>query len=241
MPASLNPLLGFAAGTLTVLSPCVLPLLPVVFAGAVQRHKWGAVALAAGLILTFTSAGLLLALFGSSLDIDGEWFRWIAAAGLIAMGLVLLVPRTQEKLTQLLQPLANWGHARQSRFAGGGLAGQFAIGGLLGLVWSPCIGPTLGAATVLATQGENLAQVTLVMLAFAAGIASVMLVLGLVSREVLSRRRAGLASAGQRGRKWLGGALAIVGVLVITGLDHVLSGLALSVSPDWLIDLTTAV
>jgi cytochrome c-type biogenesis protein len=241
MSASLNPLLGFAAGALTILSPCVLPLLPVIFVGAVQRHKWGALVLSAGLILTFTGSGLLLALFGTSLDLDGEWFRWIAAAGLIAMGLVLVVPAAQDRLSRLLQPLAGWGHEQQARFAGGGLAGQFAIGALLGLVWSPCVGPTLGAATLLAAQGEDLAAVALVMTAFAAGIATVMLVIGLVSREVLARRRGGLVAAGQRGRKWLGGALAIVGLLVLSGMDHVLSGMVLSVSPDWLVDLTTAV
>ena len=83
--------LAFAAGLLSILSPCVLPLVPIVLGTAVNAHRFGAVALAAGLALSFTLLGLLLALVGFGLGIDPGVFRVAAAIIMIALGAVLLV------------------------------------------------------------------------------------------------------------------------------------------------------
>lgn len=241
MTGGLNPLLAFAAGALTILSPCVLPLVPIVLASAAQRQKWGPVALAAGLIVSFTLVGFLLATVGVAANFDGEIVRTGGAALLLVTGIVLLIPTLQAWLTRAATPLANWASARQSGLERFGLAGQAIIGALLGLVWSPCVGPTLGAATVIAAQGQNLGQVALVMAAFAIGIASVLLLLAFATRGFLSRWRSTLMQAGSGGKRALGGILIIVGLLIITGGDHVVEGLLVSVSPEWLTDLTTSV
>ena len=90
--------LAFAAGMLSILSPCVLPLVPIVLGAAVTAHPFGAVALAAGLALSFTGLGLLLALVGFGLGIDAGMFRFAAAAIMIVLGAVLLVPSWQARL-----------------------------------------------------------------------------------------------------------------------------------------------
>ena len=90
--------LAFAAGLLSILSPCVLPLVPIVLGTAVTAHPLGALALAAGLALSFTGLGLLLALVGFSLDIDASMFRLAAAAIMVALGVVLLLPSWQARL-----------------------------------------------------------------------------------------------------------------------------------------------
>ncbi len=161
--------LAFAAGLLSILSPCVLPLVPIVLGAAVAAHPLGAVALAAGLATSFTGLGLLLALAGFGLGIDAGSFRLAAAAIMIVLGTILLVPPWQAQLAAAGGPVSSWADRRFGGFASSGLAGQFAIGLLLGAVWSPCVGPTLGAASLLASQGRDLPQVALIMAIFGVG------------------------------------------------------------------------
>ena len=239
MTGALNPALAFFAGALTILSPCVLPLVPVVLGSAAQRHKWGPIALAAGMIGSFTVVGFAIATLGAASGFDGEWVRMFGAVLLALAGLVLLVPRLQESLTLLFSPLANWASRRQAGLDRFGLAGQAMVGVLLGLVWSPCVGPTLGAATVLAAQGQNLAQVALVMAAFGCGIASVLLILAYATRTMLLRWRGAMMDAGHRGKRILGAILLLVGLIILSSADRLIEGVLVSLSPDWLNDLTT--
>lgn len=237
----LSPALAYAAGALTILSPCVLPLVPIVLGSAAQAHPRGPLALAGGLVASFTLTGFLLATIGAASGFDGDWVRLLGAALLIAAGVALVVPAAQGLLTRAATPLANWANARKAGMERYGLAGQAAIGVLLGLVWSPCVGPTLGAATVLAAQGENLTMVALTMASFGLGIASVLLVLAFATRSLLAQWRGRLMSAGGTGKRVLGGLLMVVGVLIMSGGDKVIEGALVSASPDWLVDLTTSI
>lgn len=239
--ADLNPLLGFAAGALTILSPCVLPLVPIVLGSAAHAHRWGPLALAAGLVVSFTATGFLVATVGVAAGLDGEMLRTAGAVMLLAAGIALLVPHVQTAITRAATPLADWANAKQAGMERFGLAGQAAIGALLGLVWTPCVGPTLGAATALAAQGTDLAAVAITMGAFGLGIASVLLVLALATRTMLSRWRGRMMAAGGSGKRVLGALLSVVGVLILTGTDRMIEGLLVEASPDWLIDLTTMI
>src|SRR3546814_16769575 len=113
------------------------------------------------------------------------------------------------------------------------------LGLLLGAVWSPCFGPTLGAASVLAAQGKDVGQVALVMIAFGIGAALPLLLLGLVSREVMMRWRDRLLRKGQGGTVMLGILLLVIGLLILTRLDKRLETLLLDASTAWLTQLTT--
>ena len=238
MSAALDLLpLGFAAGALTILSPCVLPLVPIVLGSAAQRDRFGPFALTGGLVLSFTSLGLALAASGVSAAPDADLVRFIGAVALILIGIVTLVDRAQVLLNRIVAPIANWASHSQTVLDRYGLIGQAAIGALLGLVWSPCVGPTLGAATVLASQGKNLSEAALVMLAFGLGIASTLLAIAVAARSMLSRWRGRLMRVGGSSKPILGGLLIAVGLLIITGLDHQLEGVALAISPQWLTDL----
>src|SRR6478752_5845966 len=140
--------LALLAGVLSTLSPCVLPILPMVLGAAVSEHRFGPAALAAGLTLSFVAIGLFVATIGFSLGLDGGLFRTAAAILLVAFGIVLLVPHVQARVAVAAGPVGNWAEHRFGGFSPGGLGGQFMVGLLLGAVWSPCIGPTLGAASV---------------------------------------------------------------------------------------------
>lgn len=239
--SSLSPVLSFAAGALTILSPCVLPLVPIVLGSAAQQHKWGPLALAAGLVTSFTTVGLAVAVLGASSGFDGEIVRTFGAVLLVLAGIALVVPQVQALLTKMATPLANWASQRQAGLERFGLAGQAAIGVLLGLVWSPCVGPTLGAATALAAQGEQLGEVAFIMLAFALGIASVLLAIAFATREFLTKWRRKLMSTGSGGKRVLGAMLLAVGLFIMTGTDRQVESILVAASPDWLINATTSI
>ena len=150
--------LGYVAGVLSTLSPCVLPLLPIVLAGAASAHRWGAAALTAGLALSFTAMGMFVATVGVSIGLDAEVLRRISAWLLVAAGGLLLLPALQQRFVMVTAGIANVGQSWLSGLDVGGLRGQFFVGLVLGTIWSPCAGPTLGAAIALAAQGRDCGQ-----------------------------------------------------------------------------------
>ena len=148
--------LALLAGILSTLSPCVLPLLPIVIGTALGEHRFGPAALAAGLALSFVGVGLFVATIGFSAGLDQELFRSFSAVLLILTGLTLLLPRLQVQLALVATPVSNWAHGLTGAKEARGLPGQFVVELMLGAAWSPCVGPTLGAASVLAARAENL-------------------------------------------------------------------------------------
>jgi cytochrome c biogenesis protein CcdA len=229
--------LAFLAGALSVLSPCVLPLLPIMLGSAASEHRLAPAALAAGLSLSFVVIGLFVATVGFTAGLDTGFFRLVSAVLLIAVGTLLLVPLAQAAAAG--GPVSNWVDGQFGGFAAHGLGGQFLLGLLLGAVWSPCVGPTLGAASILAAKGENLGEVALTMVAFGIGAAVPLIAIGLLSREALSRWRGRLMEAGKGGKVLLGGVLIAIGLLVATGLDKRLETFLVDASPAWHMRLTT--
>ena len=232
--------LAFAAGLLSILSPCVLPLVPIVLGTAIVAHPLGAVALAAGLSLSFTVLGLLLALVGFGLGIDAGMLRVAAAVIMIGLGVVLLVPSWQARLAAAGGPISDWADRRFGGAASSGLGGQFAIGLLLGAVWSPCVGPTLGAASLLASQGHDLPRVALTMAVFGIGAALPLILVGLLSRTTLMGVRSRLMSAGKLGKGLLGAAFIVIGAAIVSGADKRIEAALVAASPPWLTEWTTS-
>src|SRR5215813_4045684 len=230
--------LALVAGMLSILSPCVLPILPIVLGAAASERKWGPVALAIGLSLSFVAIGLFVATVGFAVGLDTEVFRYVAAVLMLAVGLVLLLPGFQTQLAVASGPIANWADARFSGVRSGA-SGQFWVGVLLGAVWSPCVGPTLGAASLLAAQGRDLGQVGITMFAFGLGAALPLLVLGVVSREAMMRWRNQLMAASHGVKVALGVLFIVIGLLVLLGFDKKIEALLVDASPQWLTDLTT--
>ncbi len=231
--------IGLVAGALSTLSPCALPLIPILVTSALSAHRFGPLALAGGLSVSFAAFGILLATLGASLGLSSDVFRDVAAALMVVFGIVMLSRRLQIPFQRASSRLTGLGQNALTRVHCG-LTGQFAIGLLLGLVWSPCVGPTLGATTTLAAQGQDLGRISLLMAVFALGSSLPLLVLGVLSRTTLTRIRGALGFAGKVGRAGLGGVFVVLGVLVLTGFDKTAEALAISVSPAWLLKLTTS-
>jgi cytochrome c biogenesis protein CcdA len=226
--------LSFSAGALTVLSPCVLPLALIAMTSALQRHRFGPIALAAGLAVSSTVLGLLFAMLGFAIDRD--LVRVVAAVLLVVLGLVLLSLRAQGSVARLLAPVTEGAGRLLARTPRSGVVGQFLVGALLGAIWSPCAGPTLAAAITLAAQRTSVPSAALVIAAFSLGAAVPLVALAYVSRETLGRRAESIARIA---RPLTGVALVVVGVLTLSGGDRLIETRLVDVMPGWLMDLTT--
>jgi cytochrome c-type biogenesis protein len=232
-------LFAFVAGTLTILSPCVLPVLPMVLGAAAAQGRTGPVYLAFGLTLSFVLIGMFVAVFGFAIGLDEGVFRQIAAMLMIVIGIVLVLPVLQTQLASAGGPLSSWVNDRFTGADGMAKGGPFGLGLLMGAIWAPCVGPTLGATSVMAARGENLPQVAFTMLLFGLGSALPLLLLGLLSREVLVRWRGKMLSLGGGMKTLLGVLLTVSGLLVLTGYDKRVEAYLVDVSPLWLTEMTT--
>lgn len=232
-------LVSLAAGALSLLAPCVLPLAPMIVASSLQAHRLGPVAMASGMALAFAGSGSALAALTSSLGLGPESMRFGAAMLMLAFGALLVVPALQLRLATAIGPVATAGDALSRRVDPGSLHGQFAVGALLGLVWAPCTGPTLGVAFTLAAQQESLVRAGAIMLTFALGAMTPLLALAYGSRRLFLHNRERMMAFGHTAKLVMGWVLISIGVLILTGADKLVEARLVAVMPDWLVDLTT--
>ncbi|MCY4180006.1 MAG: cytochrome c biogenesis protein CcdA, partial [Litoreibacter sp.] len=155
-------------------------------------------------------------------------------------GLVLLVPQLSSRFEMATAGMAAGADARMNDIDAGSLRGQFLGGLLLGAVWSPCIGPTLGGAIALASQGENLGYVTLIMCAFALGVSTLIIGLGLGAREAIRTRAQALRGLAERSKPIIGATFVAVGAMLFFQVHYVIEGWLLDVMPIWLQDLSVS-
>lgn len=222
--------LAFAAGALSILSPCVWPLVPVVMSSAGTGGRRGPLALALGLSVSFALAGTVLSFVLLNLGLDPVLFRWVAAVLLVVMGVLLLSKRASEWVSLKLSMLTARFNLPQE--LGDGVLAQFGLGMLLGLVWLPCVGPTLGAAIALASLGEHMLMAFMVMLSFGIGTAAVLLIAGAASQAALQRMRPGTMASAAVAKRVMGILLLLLGVMVLSGIDKMLEAWALTWLPD---------
>ncbi|MBJ9900286.1 cytochrome c biogenesis protein DipZ [Burkholderia cenocepacia] len=211
--------LAYLGGVLTILSPCILPVLPFVFARADQPFVRTGLPLLAGMALTFAVVATLAAVGGGWVAQANQAGRWIAIVLLAVFGLTLLMPRFAEHLTRPLVAAGNrlTGFAqRDGRPAGP--ASSLLLGVATGLLWAPCAGPILGLVlTGAALRGASVGT-TLLLVAYAAGAATSLGVALVIGGKVCAAMKRSLG-AGEWIRRGIGAALlAGVGAIAL-GLD----------------------
>ena len=232
-------LLALLAGLLSSLSPCVLPLLPIVVGGAVAVHRLGPAALVGGFALSFVALGLFIGLIGRSIGLDQEKIRLIAAGLMILFGIALVSTSVQLPLSLVEDRIQSIAEQVTDWVGPAGLRGQFVIGLMLGGIWSPCIGPTLGAAITLAGRAANTVSVAIVMLFFAVGVAMPLFAIGLASQRVLRGWQHRIAFADHVVKIFFGLVMIALGGAILINADRTLETFLLRMMPDWLIRLST--
>lgn len=234
-------ILAYLAGLLTLINPCVLPVLPILLATALQTDRRAPAALAAGMSLSFVLLGLGVAALGPALGIREDTVGRGAAILMIGFGAVMLVPALGARFALAASGLSARADAGMTAAGPGGLGAQVLGGALLGGVWSPCIGPTLGAAISLAAQGQDLPRAAAIMTAFALGVSTLILGLAHGARHGLSRHMGRIRALSQRARPLMGTTFVLVGLGLWFRVNHVVDAWLIEHMPAWLVDLSVSI
>lgn len=233
-------LLAYGAGLLTLINPCVLPVLPIVLASALSQNKYGPLALAAGLSVSFVTLGLLVATLGHSIGLTEESLARAGAIVMLLFGSILLIPAFGRRFELATAGMASGADSKLHGMDLSGFKGQFVGGLLLGAVWSPCIGPTLGGAIALASQGQNLLWAALIMIFFALGISTLILGLGFGAASAIRTRANALRALAEKSKPLMGLLFITVGLMILFKIHHRLEAWAIQHLPIWLQDLSVA-
>ncbi|MEH1888653.1 MAG: cytochrome c biogenesis CcdA family protein [Nostoc sp.] len=211
--STLSTSLALLGGVLNVLSPCVLPILPVLLGRSLQSHTYGPVALVAGLIAGF-------ALAGSLLGVTASWFTGVinllrngAIALLLFLGLLAIFPTWSYRIFTYI-PVGNW--AKKPRRIG--LMGEFWLGTQLGLLWTPCAGPVLGGILVLAAVNHQVVGAFWLLVAYGIGAGLPLLAIAYGGR-ILSQRILNLRSHSAALQRVGGVVIVATAIAILLGWD----------------------
>lgn len=229
--------LSIVAGSLTTLSPCVLPILPLVVGGAVQRNKAAPMVMGLGMVVSFSMLGGLVGWLGASIGLNADILRTVGAVLMVLFGAAMLIPSWSLGFGRVLAPISSSANAVGNRL-GESLFGSFLLGGLLGMVWSPCSGPLLaGALTLVASQG-SVVQGILVLGLFGLGAAMPLVAVAYVSRAGFNRSRHWLSAKTDALKKVFAVFLMLVGASILSGFDKKIEAWVLDFLPDAWVNLT---
>jgi cytochrome c biogenesis protein CcdA/thiol-disulfide isomerase/thioredoxin len=211
--------LGFAfvAGVLTILAPCTLPVVPLVFGAAATGGRRRTIGILAGFSLTFVVAAVVLASALAAAGLTTDRLRFASAVVLGLVGLTLISNRIEAWAERGLAPVAGLGRSLAAGRPGDGLVGGLVLGGAIGLVWAPCVGPIMAAVIATAITHGPSVETVLIALAYVAGaIVPIAIIAGWGRRTSHA-----LGGAVRRGRlrSGLGVAMLVTAALVATGLD----------------------
>ncbi|MES2347511.1 MAG: cytochrome c biogenesis protein CcdA, partial [Pseudomonadota bacterium] len=222
-------LLSYLGGALTILSPCILPVLPFVFARTGQPFVRSGLPMLAGMALTFALVATLAAVGGGWVVQANQYGRWLAMALMAFFGVTLMFPHLADRLTKPLvalgDKLSSKAQQANAPASGDAVAGawsgvrtSFLLGIATGLLWAPCAGPVLGLVLTGAALNGASVGTTLLLLAYAAGAATSLALALLVGGKVFGAMKRSLG-AGEWVRRGLGVAMLGGVAAIATGLD----------------------
>ncbi len=231
---------AYFAGLLTLINPCVLPVLPIILGSAINENKYAPIAMATGMSVSFVIFGMIVATVGHSIGLTEAVLANIGATVMLGFGVILVTPMFSRRFELAFAGLAGGANQTMNSVNLNGMKGQFLGGTLLGAVWSPCIGPTLGGAIALASQGQNLIWSGTIMVFFALGVSTVIIGLGAGARSTLQKRTQALSGLAERSKLIMGVILIAVGLMILFKIHYLIEGYALEILPYWLQDLSIA-
>lgn len=231
-------LFAILAGVLTTLSPCVLPVLPFITASSFNKSKWGPIFLGIGLLVSFVGVSLLVSSTGYLLGIDSDLGRRVAGVLLALSGLLFLLPRLAEAFSSRISFLSNLGSNQISSPGSRTIFSELTSGALLGIVWTPCSGPSLGAAIGLATQSESLSKAATVLICFGIGAVVPMIIIAYSAQSFISKLRKNQNSITVL-KKVFGVLTIVFGCLIASNFDRALEAKLTALMPEAWVNLTT--
>lgn len=232
---------SFIAGTLTTLSPCVFPILPFLMASALRQSKKAPLYMIIGLAMSFILVGFTLSRFGSLLGLDSHQVRLVSAILLIVTSLFFLSQKIQDFTSEKMTSFANLGTSASQKWQlnESSSVDSLLLGGLLGVIWSPCAGPTLGVAVSLASQEGAALDSLMMMFVYALGAALPMLMIAYGFRSFFQRHQNKIMKFSQNSKPVFGTILLVTGISILFGFDKNIEVLLLNNLPPSWVDLIT--
>lgn len=233
--------LGFAflAGLLTTLSPCVLPVLPMLFGSAVQKSKKAPLFMILGLAISFTVVGYTVSRFGSLFGLDSDRIRTASAVLLILSSLFFFSKKLQDFISTKMASIASFGSKASADFKEESSIGSLMIGAFLGVIWSPCVGPTLGVAVSLASQSNASSQALITMIVYSVGAALPMLAIAYGLRTVFMNQKKKIMNFAENSKTVFGIILILTGIFILFGFDKAIETYLLTHLPESWVNLIT--
>ncbi|PZV16869.1 MAG: cytochrome C biogenesis protein CcdA [Pseudanabaena sp.] len=219
MSLSLSPLsigLAILGGLLTAFSPCILPILPIVVGRSLQTHRYGPLALVAGLISGFAIAGSLLGIASNWLTDLSNIIRNFAIFFLLALGLLSIFPKWRYFLISKISSKFPAFKIKEPNKAN--LSGEFWLGAQLGLLWTPCAGPVLGSILILAAADHQIFTAFILLLVYGFGTGLPILLLAYASRY-FSKSFLKLRSRSQTLQRIGGAMISLTAIAILLGWD----------------------
>lgn len=226
---------AFLAGVFTILSPCILPILPVILSASTLKGRWRPLGIIIGFVIAFSFFTLTLSAIVHATGLSANFLRYTAIAIIFLFGLVMLFPRLTELFTKLSSPLANLGQQLQVKQSGNGFLGGILFGMALGLLWTPCAGPILAAITTLvATQAVTFFTV-IITLAYSLGAGIPMFFIAYGGAKVIHSSKF-LATHSEGLRQIFGGLMIVTAIALALNWDMILQQKISSFIPSILIE-----
>lgn len=227
------------AGLLTSFSPCVISALPFVISSSLSENKRGPLFLVSGLVSSFVILGVLFSLSTKIFGLDQESLKTGTAVLFLFIGFVFLFPKLGDVVSRWFSPVANSSNNFVNKLKLTGTAGQFLLGFLFGLIWSPCSGPTLGFALTLVAKENEILYGAFIMLLYGIAASLPLLFVAYISKTFIQRNMTKVDAVYSVVKKGMGGFLVLFGLVTLTGLDRSIEAFLIQSMPQWLLDLIT--
>lgn len=225
-------ILSLAAGFLSSLNPCVLPLLPVIVGGLVQQNRLAPLWMAIGLALSFAAFGWLTGFVNPLLGVEPEHLSLIASSLLILAGCLMMFPAVLESIRAKVPAITSPLQSFAARLDASGPGGAFLLGVLMALIWTPCGGAMFGAAIGLLSDEASVGKGSMLLGLYGFGASLPLLFIAYGARGSILQRKNLLRATHAYGRPLLGSFLLIFGILSFFGWLKQLESLLLKMLPD---------
>lgn len=226
-PSAPSLILVFLAGIVTIMKPCCLPVVPIIFSGS-AGHKYRPFAIVTGMTLSFTIMGVLVSAFGATFGSFTDTLRSIAILFIMGMGVVLFDEdvnmefiKLSSALTQGVRQSLGSLSGYSSKVPEGGLFGGFFLGMSLGIVWIPCVGPILGAVLAYVASVGNVPYGAWMLFVYSVGMSLPMLTIAYFGKKVTARYQ-WFVRHGPALKKLSGLVLIIVGIMLLFNIDKLI-------------------
>lgn len=223
------------------MSPCVLPILPFLLGSALRKNEKAPLYMVIGLATSFVIVGFSISRFGTLLGLDSDQIRKGSAVLLVMTSFFFLSKTIQSYISERLTSFANVGSKATNKFNLDESSSwdSMLLGGLLGIIWSPCAGPTLGVAVSLASQEGATSDALYIMIVYAIGASIPMLLISYGLRSFFQKYQSKIINFSENSKMFFGIILLLTGVFIFFGLDKSVEAFLLNHLPESWVDLIT--